>query len=128
MQEKIRKFKTGKSFSNSVQFYISHASIINSVIENVEKKLSNKEIEVIANFMALDTQITLGDILNNKARKIVKEALKMSSASLSNHVKSLISKGVIIKDEETERHSFAAPYKVGKEDTHHYEILLHVTK
>ena len=44
------------------------------------------------------------DMFNTYARKLVKETLKgMSAGSLSNHLKSMIDKGFLVKDEITNR-------------------------
>lgn len=83
------------------QYYLIHLNIINSVFPT---KLTEKEIEVLAGFMALDKTITGVDMFNTYARKLVKETLKgMSAGSLSNHLKSMIDKGFLVKDEITNR-------------------------
>lgn len=86
---------------NSEQYYLMHLNIINSVFS---VKLTDKEIEVLAGFMALDKNITGTDMFNTYARRLVKERLKgMSAGSLSNHLKAMIDKGFLTKDEISNR-------------------------
>jgi len=82
------------------EYYTMHLGIINSVLP---VKLSDKELEVLAAFMALDENIIKDDNFNSFARKIVREKLKpnLSSAGLSNHLKSMIDKGFLSKDSIT---------------------------
>lgn len=86
---------------NSEQYYLMHLNIINSVFS---VKLTDKEIEVLAGFMALDKNITGTDMFNTYARRLVKEKLEgMSAGSLSNHLKAMIDKGFLTKDEISNR-------------------------
>lgn len=73
------------------EYYSTHLSIINSLI-NV--KLTPKEIEVLASFMALTGDIAK-DRFGATAKKLIKSELKISDAGLSNYVKSLKQKGFI---------------------------------
>lgn len=83
------------------QYYLIHLNIINSMFST---KLTEREMEVLAGFMSLDKKVTGIDMFNTYARKLVKESLKgMSAGSLSNHLKSMIDKGFLTKDEITNR-------------------------
>lgn len=80
-----------------VSYYLVHLGLINCVVDN---KLSEKELEVLGHFMALDKNITGTDMFNTYARKLVKQNLgEMSSASLSNHLKILKEKGYVVEDD-----------------------------
>lgn len=79
-----------------------HLSIINPLFKD-ELRLSEKELEVLAAFMSLDKSITIGDMFNTYARKLVKEELGLSAGGLSNHLRSLIDKEFLSKDEVTNR-------------------------
>lgn len=79
---------------NKNSYYETHLSIINTLLP---VKMTPKEIEVLARFMALE-----GDIAKQRfgasAKKIVKEQLELSSAGLSNYMISLNDKGFINKE------------------------------
>lgn len=86
---------------NSEEYYTTHLNVINSLFT---VKLTEKELEILAGFMSLDTKLTESDMFNTFARKIVKEKLgNMSSGSLSNHLKSMINKGFLVKDDITNK-------------------------
>lgn len=63
--------------------------------------LTSKEIEVLASFMALDKAIKDEGMFNTLARKKVMEKLNLSAGGLGNHLRSMIDKKVIDKDETT---------------------------
>lgn len=85
----------------NLYYYLTHLNIVNALLTN---KLTDKEIEILAGFMSLDKKLTESDMFNTFARKIVKESLKgMSSGSLSNHLKAMIDKGFLVKDEITKK-------------------------
>lgn len=113
MQNKTLKFVTEKSFSNPKDYFMAHILIVNSMEEG--NKLSLKEVEVLAAFLALDPAITLGDVLNPQARRMVKQELQMSSASLTNHLKALSLKGAFETLENLGRHAFARQYRPSRE-------------
>lgn len=86
---------------NNKEFVQMHLSIINPFLKEA---LTETEINILASFMSLDEDTTAGDIFNTYARKVVKNSLnKMSSGSLSNHIRSMIDKGVLDKHKLTER-------------------------
>jgi len=83
------------------EYYKTHLNIIN---EFIPTRLTEKEIDVLACFMSLEPSIIEEDMFNTLARKMVKEQLdNLSAASLSNHLRSLIDKGYLIKNEITNR-------------------------
>jgi hypothetical protein len=77
---------------NEIDYYKTHLIIINSVLP---VKLTSKEIELLAHFMILKGSISL-DRFGTTGKKIVKQKMKLSSASMSNYMKSLSNKGFII--------------------------------
>lgn len=83
------------------EYYNIHLTIINSILP---VKLTDKEIEVLAGFMSLDKNIIENDMFNTLARKKVKEKLdNMSAGALGNHLKSMIEKGFLTKDDITNK-------------------------
>lgn len=102
-------------------YHSMHLSLINPALE---KKMTNKEIEVLASFMSLDSSITGTDMFNTYARKLAKSKLKgMSSGSLSNHIKSLLDKGLLKKDENSNRISIGS-FLFPEEDQQGYQFKL----
>ena len=76
------------------KYYMKHLSIVNIFLP---VQITPKEVEVLAAFMSLD-----GDIAKQRfgtsARKIVMEQLGVKPGGLGNYLKSLQSKGFLIKD------------------------------
>lgn len=85
---------------NRVEFFKKHIQIVNFVFET---NLIKKEIEVLANFLALDDKATRGDIFNTYAKKIIKSRLNISSSGLSNYLGDLTAKGFLKKEIDTGR-------------------------
>ena len=84
-------------------YYKMHLNIINTLLPE-QSRMVNKEIGVLAAFMSLDKNITEEDMFNTLARKQVKAKLEnMSSGGLGNHLKSLILKKHLSKNEITGR-------------------------
>lgn len=81
-----------------VEYYRTHLGIINALLVPT---LTNKEIEVLAEFLALDKSLIAIDVFNTYARKQVRHNLELSAASLSNHISSLISKKYLSRDKIT---------------------------
>lgn len=81
-------------------YYIKHLTIVNCLLPT---NLTDKEIEVLAAFMSLDKSLTEDDMFNTLARKKVRASLKQSPGGLGNHLKSMIEKKVIDKNEITNK-------------------------
>lgn len=81
-------------------YYKLHLTIINAVLP---VKLTDKEIKVLASFMSLEKSLIKEDNFNSVARKQVKDKLGLSPGGLSNHLKSMINKGFLSKNEITKR-------------------------
>ena len=102
-------------------FYKMHLNIVNSFQEN---KLTGTEIEVLAAFMSLDKSIIEEDMFNTLARKQVKEKLgNMSAGGLGNHLKSMINKDFLVKNEITNRIT-VVPALIPVDDSQGYQIKL----
>ncbi|MGL6063663.1 MAG: hypothetical protein ACRC0V_05210 [Fusobacteriaceae bacterium] len=97
MREEV-KFLTKELKTTKDNYYKHHFSIINTFLP---KQTSRKEIEIIANFLSLDTSITEENMFNTISRNKVKEKMAISDGGLSNHLKSLKSKGIIVRNKET---------------------------
>lgn len=75
-------------------FYEKHLMITNIFLPI---KMSQKEINVLSSFMALDKSIIGDEMFNLISRKKVMEELKLSPGGLGNYLSSLIDKGYIDK-------------------------------
>ena len=80
------------------EYYTMHLQIANAVLP---VKLTDKELEVLSAFMGLDKNIIEENYFNPVARKKVLKRLDLSAAGLSNHLKSMINKGFLIKNDIT---------------------------
>lgn len=90
----MKIIQQGFNLSNE-QYYVMHLQIINSILP---AKLTDKELEVLAAFMALDKSIIEEGHFNPIARKKVMKKLELIPAGLSNHLASMIKKGFLIKN------------------------------
>lgn len=83
------------------EYYSMHLRIINPFLP---EGLTGTEIDILASFMSLGPEITAGDVFNTYARKVIKESLgKMSSGSLSNHIRSMKEKKLLDENSITGR-------------------------
>lgn len=80
------------------EYYNMHLQIVNAILP---VKLTDKELEVLSAFMGLDKNIIEENYFNPVARKKVLKRLDISAAGLSNHLKSMINKGFLIKNDIT---------------------------
>ena len=103
------------------EYYKLHLTIINSILP---VKLTDKEIEVLGAFMALDKSIIEEDTFNSFARKKVKEKLgNMSAGGLGNHLKSMIDKGFLNKKEMSNKISIKS-FLIPEESMQGYQFKL----
>ena len=79
---------------DTVGYYATHLKIINPLLP---VQLTPKEIEILANFMSLNGSIS-SNRFGSTARKIVKEKMEISTAGVSNYMRSLKDKGFITDD------------------------------
>ena len=86
-------------------YYVKHLEIINIIIpeEKFPEKLSSKEIEVLAGFMSQDKSLIEEDMFNGVVRKKVMEKLNLKPGGLGNHLKSMIEKEFLTKNDITKR-------------------------
>lgn len=108
---------------NREDYFKMHLNIINTLVSEKEKMV-NKEIEVLAAFLSLDKNIIEEDMFNTLARKQVKAKLgNMSAGGLGNHLKSLIEKKHLSKNEITGKIT-VNPAIIPQEPIQGYQIKL----
>lgn len=105
---------------NRFGYYSKNLEIISCLLPT---HLSPKEIEVLASFLSLDRYIIEDDMFNTLARKKVMSSVGLSPAGLSNHLKSMIRKKVIDKNEITNKLTIKE-FLLPKEDIQGYQIKL----
>lgn len=108
----------------SFEYNKKHLNIVSSLIET---KMSRKEVEVLAFFFSLDKGLTEHDMFNESARGLVKKGLGMSTSNLSMHLKRLINKKVLIRNELT-RKIVANKHLIPDNEQQVYKIVLTLIK
>lgn len=78
---------------NELEFYQTHLKVLNAVLPI---NITNKEIEILAEFMTLPKELTNGNLFNTQARKNVSEKLSLKEGGMNNHIKNMKKKGLII--------------------------------
>lgn len=95
------------------KYFITHLYLVNGVLP---VKLTEREIEIIAYFLEL------GNTFSTNNRKKVRENLNLSYGALSNHLKNLKNKGVIVKKgEDLKVHDVLIPSK--KEQEYNFKLI-----
>lgn len=69
-----------------VEYFKKHLEIVTTIMPG---KITEKEIEVLASFMALTGDVIEKDRFGTSARKIVMEQLNLKAGGLGNHLRSL---------------------------------------
>ncbi len=110
-----------KSFKlDKQQYYQKHIEIINTFLPI---QLTEKEIEILSHFLSLEKNIIEEDVFNSFARKIVKGKLNLSAGGLGNHLKSMIEKGFLDRNEITNR-IYIKGFLIPEENTQGYQIKI----
>lgn len=86
-------------------YYVKHLEILNIVLpeDSFPDKLSSKEIEVLAAFMSQDKNLIEEDMFNGVVRKKVMDKLNLKPGGLGNHLKKMIEKNFLKKNDITKR-------------------------
>ncbi len=102
------------------KYYVVHLNIINAILP---VKLTDKELEVLATFMALDKNIIEDGYFNPISRKKVMKKLELIPAGLSNHLASMIKKGFLIKNSITNNITIK-PFLLPEENNQGYQFKI----
>lgn len=76
------------------EYFKKHLEIIGSV---APLNLTEKEIEVLAEFMAAPSTLIEDDMFNTLVRKLVMRNMNLSSGGLGNYLKTMTKKSVLLK-------------------------------
>lgn len=90
---------------NNYDYYIKYLEIMNIILpdDKFPDKLSSKEIEVLAAFMYQDKNLIEDDMFNGVVRKKVMDKLNLKPGGLGNHLKSMIEKKFLMKNDITKK-------------------------
>lgn len=77
---------------STLEYYSTHLKIINPLLP---VQLTPKEIEILAHFMSFNGSIS-NDRFGTTARNIVKKKMNITTAGVSNYMRSLKNKSFII--------------------------------
>lgn len=102
------------------EYYKKHLSIINCLLPT---NLTNKEIEVLSSFLSLDKVLIEEDMFNTQARKKVMTKLNLKPGGLGNHLKSMIDKKVLERNEYSNKLSIR-DFLLPEEDEQGYQIKI----
>lgn len=83
---------------HKTKYYELHLNIINNFLP---VQMTPKEIEVLSIFMSFDGELAEKARFGSTARKLVKEKMKITTAGLSNYMRTLKEKGFITGEDET---------------------------
>ena len=103
------------------KFFEKHLAIINPLLP---VQLTYKEIEVISSFLTVEAEIGKRFTFSNIGRKEVKKKLDLSNGGLSNYIRALKEKKIILEDENKELYILDILKPTGK--TQGYQIKLSI--
>lgn len=100
MQVITNVLKVGK-----YDYCVKHLEMLNIILpeEQFPDKLSSKEIEVLAAFMSQEKNLIEEDMFNGVVRKKVMDKLSLKPGGLGNHLKKMIEKKFLTKNDLTKR-------------------------
>lgn len=86
-------------------YYVKHLEMINILLpeKDFPDKMSIKEIEVLAAFLSQDKSLIEEDMFNGVVRKKVMAKLNLKPGGLGNHLKKLIEKKYLSKNDITKK-------------------------
>lgn len=101
-------------------YYMKHLSIVNCLLPT---NLTNKEIEVLSSFLSLDKVLIEDDMFNTEARKKVMKKLNLKPGGLGNHLKSMLDKKVLERNQYSNKLSIR-DFLLPEEDKQGYQIKI----
>lgn len=102
-----------------IDYFTKHLHIINTFLPH---ELTNKEIEVLAEFMAFTGELAEKDRFATSLRKEVREKLKLNHSGLSNYLDTFKKKKVITEGLGGILH--IAPYLFPEEGIQYYQFKI----
>lgn len=102
------------------KYYEKHLSIVSCLLPT---NLTQKETEVLASFLSLDPIIIDEEVFNPISRKKVMEKMNLKPGGLSNYLKSMVDKKVLIKNPITKSLKIQ-PFLLPTEPIQGYQIKI----
>ena len=100
------------------EYYQTHLSIVNCMLPI---KMTNMETKVLASFMCFSGDFAK-DRFGPSARKIVKKELGLSSAGMSNYIRTLKEKGFLLEREDKELEILSILFPQDKEQLYIFKL------
>jgi len=79
------------------EYYKTHLKIVNSIFPI---NITDKEIDILSEFLSIPNEIDNKNVFNSLARKRVVDILGLTKCGMSNHLKNMKNKGFLKKDGE----------------------------
>jgi len=76
-------------------YYKTHLKIVNAILP---VNMTEKEIEILSEFLSLPEETIKGNMFNSFARKKVIEVLNLTKSGISNYINGMVKKGYIKKE------------------------------
>lgn len=111
-----------RNFTDRLEFCKQHLLIVNAFLD--DNRMTTKEIEVLAEFMAFDSAYTKNTMFNSYVRKEVREKLGMTAGGIGNHLKALLDKKCLFKNPKTKEISLNPAFKLGNTQGYQFKITL----
>jgi len=77
------------------EYYRYCVRVLNAMIPE-DNQIEGKEIDILALVLSFEGDINIYNRFNTVARKEIRERLKLSSGGLTNYIKSLKGKGILV--------------------------------
>jgi DNA-binding MarR family transcriptional regulator len=106
---------------DSYEYYIKYLEILSTMIPL--EKLTSKEIEVLAAFLSQDKSLIDEDMFNGVVRKRVMDKMDLKPGGLGNHLKSMIEKKYLMKNDITKRIT-VKPFLIPEDNHQGFRIKL----
>lgn len=120
MAEETKEIRK-KLILDRLDYFETHLSFINCVLPI---KMTPMELKVLATYMSIEDNLAQYRF-QKIGRKLVKDRLGLSAAGLSNHIRELLRKGHMSKDEKTEELSILPIlYPKGNVQDYYFRLIL----
>lgn len=91
----MKNFKKRLECNTAVEYYAAHWKIVNGIFD---LDLTPRELDLLANFLA---QRADEHTFDSTSRRIVMQRLGLSPSFISNYLKKLVEKNILIREEDT---------------------------
>lgn len=107
--------------TDNFDYYVKYLELLGPLIPL--EKLTSKEIEVLAAFLSQDKSLIDEDMFNGVVRKKVMDKLDLKPGGLGNHLKAMITKKYLSKNEITKKIT-VKPFLIPEDNHQGFRIKL----